>query len=373
VSGPLATVVDTTAPTFTSVSGDLTAEATSAAGAAVSYAAAIATDVVDASPTVDCAPASASTFAIGATTVTCTATDGQGNAATASFTVTVLDTSVPVVTITGAPAGPVEGNATGGATVAFSASAADIVDGHIGATCAQVSGSLFPVGTTTVTCTSTDAHGNTGSASFNVTVVDTSAPTFTSVSGNLAAEATSALGAAVSYAAATAADVVDGSPTVTCVPASGSTFVIGTTTVTCTATDGQGNATTASFTVTVVDTIAPSSITVTSFSPKLLWPPDGRIVNVTVTGEAFDAGSGVARIKWSVIDEYDTYKPTGFVDVPGNGPFTVVVPLLAERRGNDKDGRHYTIRLTAVDRRGNELLLPPAQAPVVNVHDQSGK
>jgi hypothetical protein len=46
------------------------------------------------------------------------------------------------------------------------------------------------------------------------------------------------------------------------------------------------------------------------------------------------------------------------------------VPLLADRRGNDKDGRHYTIRLTVVDRAGNRLLL--AQPLVVNVHDQGG-
>src|SRR5204863_9802055 len=46
------------------------------------------------------------------------------------------------------------------------------------------SGSTFAIGattatTTTVTCTATDAHGNTGSASFNVTVQDKTAPVLT--------------------------------------------------------------------------------------------------------------------------------------------------------------------------------------------------
>ena len=107
-----------------------------------------------------------------------------------------------------------------------------------------------------------------------------------------------------------------------------------------------------------------------SVSPSLLWPPNGTIVNVTVSGTAFDGGSGVATIEWSVVDEYRQQQPFGTVTVPGNGPFSFQVPLLRDRRGNDKDGRHYRINLTAVDRFGNRLLL--AQPLVVNVHDQSG-
>jgi len=49
----------------------------------------------------------------------------------------------------------------------------------------------------------------------------------------------------------------------------------------------------------------------------------------------------------------------------------VTVPLIAERKGNDKNGRHYTIVLSAVDKAGNRTQLPLAQSPVVNVHDQS--
>ncbi len=66
------------------------------AGAAVTWTAPTATDIVDAAPSVACLPASGSTFAVGSTTVTCTATDASGNTATGSFAVRV--TYVPPVT-----------------------------------------------------------------------------------------------------------------------------------------------------------------------------------------------------------------------------------------------------------------------------------
>ncbi len=70
-------------------------------------------------------------------------------------------------------------------------------------------------------------------------------------SGNLTAVATSVSGAAVSYTAPTAEDLVDGPVAATCDKPSGSVFALGVTTVTCTATDEAGNTGTASFTVTV--------------------------------------------------------------------------------------------------------------------------
>jgi outer membrane protein assembly factor BamB len=77
---------DNTAPTI-SVPGTITATATSAAGATVTYSVS-ATDP-DGTATVNCTPASASTFAIGATTVRCTASDSAGNTSSASFLVVV--------------------------------------------------------------------------------------------------------------------------------------------------------------------------------------------------------------------------------------------------------------------------------------------
>ncbi|HUP61949.1 MAG TPA: HYR domain-containing protein [Thermoanaerobaculia bacterium] len=170
------TVVDTTPPDITVT--DITAEATSAAGAAVTFAP-TATDIVSGSVAVVCTPPSGSTFALGATTVNCSAADAAGNVGTASFTVTVVDTTPPV--ISGADDITAEATGPDGATVTFSPTATDIVSGSVAVLCTPASGSTFALGATTVDCSATDAANNTGTASFTVTVVDTTPPEVTEV------------------------------------------------------------------------------------------------------------------------------------------------------------------------------------------------
>ncbi len=249
------TVQDTTPPSVMPPTG-VTTEATSASGAPVTYSDATASDLVDGPVTATCSPASGSTFILGNTTVTCSATDSHNNTGSATFTVTVVDTTPPAVT---PPAGvTAEATSASGAPVPYSdATAIDVVDGAVAATCTPTSGSTFALGTTTVTCTATDAAGNTGTGSFTVTVRDTTPPSVTPPA-DVTAEATSASGAPVTYSGATAIDLVDGSVAVTCSPASGSTFALGNTTVTCSATDSHNNTGSATFTVTVVDTTPPS-------------------------------------------------------------------------------------------------------------------
>lgn len=67
---------------------DRAVDAASPQGAIVPFAV-YATDAVDPAPVLTCTPPSGATFPIGTTTVTCTATDASGNAAAASFIVTV--------------------------------------------------------------------------------------------------------------------------------------------------------------------------------------------------------------------------------------------------------------------------------------------
>jgi hypothetical protein len=78
---------DKTAPTIT-VPDDYIVEATSGSGAILNYVAS-ATDVNPATPEVTCVPPSGSTFPLGTTTVTCSATDSAGNIGTNTFNVTV--------------------------------------------------------------------------------------------------------------------------------------------------------------------------------------------------------------------------------------------------------------------------------------------
>ena len=92
------TVRDTTKPVIGS-HGDEVREATGPGGAVVSYTVPATFDVVDVGLAATCLPASGTTFALGAHTVTCNATDSSGNAATPiTFTVTVRDTTAPAIT-----------------------------------------------------------------------------------------------------------------------------------------------------------------------------------------------------------------------------------------------------------------------------------
>ncbi len=278
------TVKDTTPPVVI-VPGDVSAEATGSSGATVTYAGVSASDAVSGALTPTCDRASGSTFPLGSTTVSCSASDGSGNKGSAGFTVTVKDTKPPTITV---PSG-ITAEATGpsGASATYAVSATDTVSGSLTPSCDRSSGSTFPVGATTVSCTATDGSGNSASATFIVTVKDTKPPTITVPSG-VTAEATEAAGAQVTYTVS-AKDTVSGSVTPRCDRASGSKFPLGVTTVSCTATDASGNSASASFKVTVQDT-KPPTLTVPSGVTAEATNASGAVVNYTVTGT--DAVSG---------------------------------------------------------------------------------
>jgi hypothetical protein len=271
----MVTVVDTTPPSITGMPASATIEATSASGAAFTYVSPSANDVVWGAVAVTCAPASGSTFSIGANPVTCTAQDGSHNIATAQFSVNVQDTTAPIIT---PPAiDPVEGNTLGGAFVTFAPpTATDIVDGSTPVTCNKSSGDFFPLGATTVICQSSDQAGNTNSAAFVVTVVDTTAPTITT--SDITVEGNATGGANVTFATPTATDIVDGNTAVTCDKVSGDFFPLGVSPVTCNSTDASGNPATATFYITVKDTTAPSLVSM---------PTDVTVEGNTLGGSQF--------------------------------------------------------------------------------------
>jgi len=122
--------LDTSPPVVTPPS-NVIAEATSASGAVVTYPAASATDDIGVTSGPTCSPASGSTFALDTTVVTCTASDAAGNIGSATFTITVQDTTAPAApTITS----PTSGITTNDNTVtltgdAESLSTVEIFDG----------------------------------------------------------------------------------------------------------------------------------------------------------------------------------------------------------------------------------------------------
>ena len=82
-------MADRVGPAITGVA-DVTVQAPSASGAIVTYTAPTSTDQIDGARPVTCVPASGSVFAIGKTTVTCSATDKSNNLAQTTFVVKVL-------------------------------------------------------------------------------------------------------------------------------------------------------------------------------------------------------------------------------------------------------------------------------------------
>ena len=327
-------VVDTAGPVIAS-HADITAEATSSSGAAVTYTSPTATDAVDGLVAVSCSPASGGTFPLGNTTITCNATDSQNNSATpTTFVVHVLDTTAPLIAdvsdIT------VEAiNASGAPVNYISPATTDAVDGAGTATCSPSSGGTFPLGNTTVTCEATDQHQNTDAKTFVVHVVDTTAPVIANAS-DITVEATGPSGAQVTYTVPTATDAVDGSVTVTCNPASGTTFGVGNTTVTCNAMDTHNNMAAAeTFTVHVVDTTAP-----------VLTVP--ATINVNATGP----GGAVVTFSATATDLVDTH-----VDVTCNPSSGSTFPVGANQ-----------VTCTATDNSGNQTQ----GSFFVNVMDPDG-
>lgn len=170
------TVKDTTAPTITCPANVTANTAPGTCSATVNPGTATATDNCDTNPTVvgtrsDNQPLNAP-YPKGTTTITWTATDhaSPANQSSCQQTVTVEDHEPPTISCPSSftleptcPSGAV-GNYTtpagtdncGGATTNLTAGLA--------------SGSVFPIGTTTVTYTVTDASGNSASCSFTVTV-----------------------------------------------------------------------------------------------------------------------------------------------------------------------------------------------------------
>jgi ELWxxDGT repeat protein len=312
------TVEDTTAPVLVCPPG-VAQEATSPAGAAASWSDATATDAVTLVPPVAYrldggAPAvRGATYPLGETIVQAEATDEAGNVGRCAISVSVVDETAPAITCNPPPIDPIEATSWVGATVFFDAVATDSVTLAFGAgsgpgTIAYdpAPGDAFPIGTTQVTATATDDHGNAARCSFVVTVADTTPPTVacpadvTALAGTGDGVQPGTPWAAVTFAA-TAADVATRREDMRFgfEPADASTFALGGPwTVTATAIDRGDNTDSCTFSVTVVDPEPPLI-----FCPDLVLTVDatsveGAVVAVDVDVETSDVHSGVAAVTY---------------------------------------------------------------------------
>lgn len=273
VDGPAATAtwtVDTTKPVL-SLPADLSVTATAgAASMTVTYTATASDDGKPLTPT--CAPASGSSFPLGITTVTCTATDAAGNAASGTFVVTVVGGSPPSVTITGGPSGTVTSRA---ATLTFTASGGSTqcrLDGGGFAACGSpASFSGLDDGSHTFTVRVT---GPTGTASASRSwSIDATPPALTLPSSPIVVEADGPNGGVATYSVSASDNGAAVVPSaIDCSPGSGARFPLGDTTVTCRVSDARGNTASGSFHVVVRDTTPPAinapDVTLTATSTR---------------------------------------------------------------------------------------------------------
>jgi hypothetical protein len=149
-------------------------QATSKAGANVSFTV-TASSFVDGSPLpVTCDHQSGDLFPFGSTSVRCSTTDVNGHVTEGLVGILVVDFVAPKLTL---PADiQTQATSASGAVVSYTVTATDAVDGALTPSCTPPSGSLFPIGTTTVHCKVADTHLNAAAGDFRVVVTDTTPP-----------------------------------------------------------------------------------------------------------------------------------------------------------------------------------------------------
>ncbi len=237
-------------------------------------------------------------------------------------------------------------------------------------TCNPPSGTVFPLGTTTVTCTAFSGEICT----FHVTVNDVEPPQITcpppdtvecSASGGTPADDPQ-LNAF--FAGVSASDNC-GSPSVT--NDAPSFFPDGTTPVIFTATDGT-NAVSCTTSVTVVDTTPPNLTAL--LNRDCLWPPNGKMAEIDASITVSDVCDPNPAV---VLESITSNEPddgigdghtTGDIQIPGVGNPDTTFYLRSERQGGG-DGRVYTVIYSATDASGNASY----DTSYVRVpHDRSG-
>jgi hypothetical protein len=170
--------------------------------------------------------------------------------------------------------------------------------------------------------TCSDKAGNTVSASVSGIKIDKTSPVLANVPADKTVAATSAAGATVGYVNPTATDNLDPSPSVGCIPASGSLFAPGTTTVTCSSTDQAGNTKTATFKVTVGFTFngflqpvdnnkALNGMKAGSTAPMKWQVPNGSGGYISDLSIVKSETSGVVACTGGVLDPLEEYATGG--------------------------------------------------------------
>ncbi|UKJ06737.1 DUF7594 domain-containing protein [Solitalea lacus] len=286
------------------------------------------------------------------------ATDNSGlSTMSDSITVIVKDATAPVITCLDSIVVSNDPSQCG-AAVNFAVTATDDFS-QATVTYSHDPGTIFPVGTTIVTATGTDASGNSSTCLFPVTVKDATAPVITAPEAIVVDNDAGQNGAVVTFTAPAGTDNCTGAVTTqTAGLPSGSFFPVGTTTNTFVVTDGAGNTSNCSFAVTVNDVQAPVVAATQSivlchnadsfYSIGDITATDNNVVSsVTyqISGATVRNGNGlnasgrfevgVSTIAWTVKDQAGN-ATVAQTTVTVNGPITAsIADVYAVNPGGD--------------------------------------
>lgn len=234
-----------------------------------------------------------SAFPLGVTNVVWTVSDKTGNTTTAIQTVTVTDNVLPSIT---APAARNVFTNTGCAATGVALGTPVTADNCTVATVTNNAPTVFPLGTTNVVWTVTDAAGNSRTASQVVTVSDNVLPNITAPANISLLRSYPVTGLALGSPSTsdncTVASVTNNAP---------STYPIGVTNVTWTVTDGAGNIRTAVQTVTIILCTSMETVKSGDWNDPAVWtcgripePGDQIIIHA---GHSVNLSTGVVTVK----------------------------------------------------------------------------
>jgi len=267
-------------------------------------------------------------FPLGETIVTWTATDFSGNSASATQTITVVDTTSPVLI---APESIIQ-EAINHEANPVRIGISEYTDIMEVTSITNDAPEVFPLGETIVIWTATDSSGNSASATQSITIIDTTLPTITSPV-DVEVEATSMENNLVEFGFAEASDQVEISTITNDAP---TVFPLGETIVTWTATDSSGNSASTTQTITVVDTTAP-----------VITTPQNIIVDAVNTETLLEIGL-------ATIDDIIDDSPIITNDAPTVFPLgeTIVTWTATDKFGNTSS----SLQTISVQTCGNDPL-----------------
>ena len=322
----LVTVVDTTAPEILAPA-DITQEADSMDENIVDFVSATASDVQDVIIYLD-AP---DVFPLGETTVTWTAVDAFGNSASTTQTVTIVDTTKPALSIPEDQT--VEALSLDATFVEIGQAEAGDITGI--SSIVNNAPDVFSLGSTLISWTATDNHGNITTAYQSITVIDTTAPTII-IPYDITAEAIDPNTNYIELGELVASDSVGVESITNDKP---DAFSFGSTTVTWTVIDISGNISQAIQTVTLIDTT----------SPEISVPADIVAEATSLSGNMIELGEatgsdimgiasvtehpsrfftlGETTIEWTVVDTSgNTASATQTVTIVDTTSPTIIAP-----------------------------------------------